>query len=49
MNTTYTNTNAKKKVECEDIFENGDKVKDTENDKNCNEYNVWKYKGQDES
>ena len=29
----------KKKVEYEDIFENSDKVKDTENDENCTKMN----------
>ena len=34
MNTKDRNTKDKKKVEYEDIFENGDKAKDTENAEN---------------
>ena len=34
MNTTYGNTKVKMKVDYEDIFENNDKSKGTENDEN---------------
>ena len=52
MNTKDTNAKAKEKVESEDIFENIDKGKDTENDENKTRVNTTdrkKYKSQEES
>ena len=40
MNTMDRNTKDKKKVEYEDIFENGDKAKDTENAENDTKMNT---------
>ena len=40
MNTMDRNTKDKKKVEYEDIFDNGDKAKDTENSENETKMNI---------
>ena len=52
MNTKDRNIKAKKKVEYEDMFENNDKGKDTENDENETKINTMDrkiYKSQEES